>query len=87
MNDRWSSFNLCSSVSICGSSAMCAVSMALLATGCGRHAAGTATTVDAVEVRWPSGETQMLTHVPVDRRLVIKEGKGLSGGAVATAHR
>jgi hypothetical protein len=44
---------------------------------------GAATTVDAVEIRWPSGETQVLTHLPVDRSLVVREGHGLVGGPAA----
>jgi enediyne biosynthesis protein E4 len=46
---------------------------------------GSATTVDAVEVRWPSGKTEVLTHLPVDRTLVVREGQGLMGGPVTAA--
>ncbi len=35
---------------------------------------GSATTIDRVEVRWPSGQTQVLTAVPVDRLTKIIEG-------------
>jgi hypothetical protein len=35
---------------------------------------GTATTIDQVEVRWPSGQKQTLTNVPVDRLTKIIEG-------------
>jgi len=35
---------------------------------------GDATTVDRVEVRWPSGEVQVVEDVEVDQVLVIEEG-------------
>ena len=35
---------------------------------------GTAATIDKVEVRWPSGQKQTLTNVPVDRLTTIIEG-------------
>jgi ASPIC and UnbV/FG-GAP-like repeat len=35
---------------------------------------GAATTIDKVEVRWPSGQQQVLTKVPVDRLTKIVEG-------------
>ncbi|MEE8526714.1 MAG: CRTAC1 family protein [Thermoanaerobaculia bacterium] len=39
---------------------------------------GDAETVDAVTVRWPSGEIQRIRRIPVDRRLVIRRaGKKL----------
>jgi hypothetical protein len=38
---------------------------------------GNRTTIDRLEVRWPSGETQKIENPPVDRILVIKEGEGL----------
>ena len=37
-------------------------------------ASATATTIDTVEVRWPSGLRQTLTNVPVDRLTRITEG-------------
>jgi len=35
---------------------------------------GTATNIDTLSVRWPTGETQSFENVPVDRRLQITEG-------------
>jgi len=32
-----------------------------------------------VEIRWPSGGTERLEHVPANQILTIKEGKGLTG--------
>jgi enediyne biosynthesis protein E4 len=37
---------------------------------------GTATTIDKVEVRWPSGVKQTLSGVPVDTLTKIVEGSG-----------
>jgi enediyne biosynthesis protein E4 len=37
---------------------------------------GTATTIDKVEVRWPSGVKQILSSVPVDTLTKIVEGSG-----------
>jgi hypothetical protein len=37
---------------------------------------GTATRVDQVVVRWPSGLVERLASVPVDRETVIREGAG-----------
>lgn len=41
---------------------------------------GDAGRVDRIEVRWPSGTTQVFTSVPADRELMIREGRdaGLS---------
>ncbi len=39
---------------------------------------GSATKVDRLELRWPSGRTEVLEHLPVDRVLVVKEGEGLA---------
>jgi enediyne biosynthesis protein E4 len=39
---------------------------------------GTATTVDRIEVRWPSGRTETVTAVSADQIVVIQEGKGLT---------
>lgn len=38
---------------------------------------GSATNIDRLEVRWPSGKVDVVTSPPVDRILVIKEGQGL----------
>jgi hypothetical protein len=39
---------------------------------------GSATRVDAVEVRWPSGGVDTLRNVPADRFVRIKEGNGIT---------
>jgi hypothetical protein len=39
---------------------------------------GSATRVDAVEVRWPSGGVDTLRNVPADRFVRIKEGIGIT---------
>ena len=36
---------------------------------------GRATQVDRLEVRWPSGTVQTFDDVPVDRRIVLREGE------------
>jgi len=36
---------------------------------------GEATRVDALEIRWPSGERQVLRDVGVNRRLVVRQGE------------
>lgn len=38
---------------------------------------GTATTIDRMELRWPSGQTDIVRNPPIDRVLVVQEGKGL----------
>jgi hypothetical protein len=38
---------------------------------------GDATSVDAVEVRWPSGFVEPVTLPSIDRFFVIEEGKGV----------
>ena len=38
---------------------------------------GERTAVDTLVVRWPSGVIDRLTHLPVDRLIVVKEGHGL----------
>jgi len=38
---------------------------------------GDITKVDRLELRWPSGETDLVENAPVHRILVIKEGQGL----------
>jgi enediyne biosynthesis protein E4 len=42
---------------------------------------GPASTIDWLEIRWPmpSGKTERLTSVPVDRYVTIVEGKGIQG--------
>jgi hypothetical protein len=37
---------------------------------------GQATTIDRLEVHWPSGLTDTLQNLPVDQILTIQEGKG-----------
>ena len=39
---------------------------------------GTATRVDRLEVRWPSGQTDTLRDLPVGRMLTIQEGEGIA---------
>lgn len=34
-----------------------------------------ATKVDRLEIRWPSGEVQVLTDLPADRHILVDEGK------------
>jgi hypothetical protein len=36
---------------------------------------GTATTVDEISIRWPSGASQKLTKLPVDQVIKVEEGK------------
>ncbi|MHB8653043.1 MAG: CRTAC1 family protein [Terriglobia bacterium] len=38
---------------------------------------GTATKIDRMELRWPSGQTDIVPNPPVDCVLVVQEGKGL----------
>src|SRR5262245_48673234 len=38
---------------------------------------GADTTVQALEVEWPSGARDRLTNVPANRRVTVQEGKGL----------
>ena len=44
---------------------------------------GEADTVDRLTIRWPSGSVQELTELPVDRHIVVEEGRG-GPGAVET---
>jgi hypothetical protein len=37
---------------------------------------GAATTVDRIEVRWPTGETEHFAGAPANRRLTLTEGRG-----------
>jgi hypothetical protein len=39
---------------------------------------GTATTVDEIQIRWPSGASDTLKNVPANRVLRIVEGKGVA---------
>jgi len=38
---------------------------------------GPATRIDKIELRWPSGQTDVVPNPPIDRILTVKEGKGL----------
>lgn len=38
---------------------------------------GRAVKIDRLELRWPSGQTDLIHNIPVDRILVIQEGQGL----------
>jgi hypothetical protein len=38
---------------------------------------GDAAKIDALEIRWPSGAREVLTNVPVDRHLTVREGQGI----------
>jgi enediyne biosynthesis protein E4 len=40
---------------------------------------GTAAQADAIEVRWPSGQTDRLTNVRADQIITVKEGAGQTG--------
>jgi enediyne biosynthesis protein E4 len=40
---------------------------------------GQATRIDRIEIRWPSGLTDELKDLPVDRFLTIQEGRGVAG--------
>jgi hypothetical protein len=40
---------------------------------------GAATTVDRLEVRWPSGKTETIAAVAADQIVTIQEGKGVTG--------
>ncbi len=42
---------------------------------------GAATMIERLEVRWPSGKTDVVTAPPIDQILTIKEGQGLVGSA------
>jgi len=41
---------------------------------------GAAAKIDWLEIKWPlpSGKVQRLTDVPIDRHVIIIEGKGLA---------
>jgi hypothetical protein len=34
-------------------------------------------TIDRIEIRWPSGQSEVLQNMPVDRFYVVKEGEGI----------
>ena len=38
---------------------------------------GTATRIEKIVVRWPSGQTDILPNAPSDRYVTVTEGKGL----------
>jgi hypothetical protein len=44
---------------------------------------GPATEIEWIELRWPSGTTDVLRHLPVDRVLVVREGQGRVDGSTA----
>lgn len=48
---------------------------------------GDVTTVDRVEIHWPSGAVEQLKLPAVDRILTVEEGKGISGDLAGTAVR
>jgi hypothetical protein len=39
---------------------------------------GTATKIDSVEIRWPSGKIDKLTNVPLNRYVKVVEGEGIT---------
>ena len=38
---------------------------------------GAAAKIDWVEIRWPSGQVDRLTNVPIDQIIAVKEGSGI----------
>lgn len=38
---------------------------------------GAATRIDHIELRWPSGQTDVVSNPPIDSALTVKEGQGL----------
>ncbi len=38
---------------------------------------GTADKVENLTIRWPSGQTDRLTNLPIDRYVTIREGQGI----------
>jgi hypothetical protein len=34
--------------------------------------------IDGLEIRWPSGQIDRLRSVPLDRILIVEEGKGIT---------
>ncbi len=45
---------------------------------------GGAAQADAIEVRWPSGQTDNLKNVRADQIITLKEGSGLAGAQALT---
>jgi hypothetical protein len=41
---------------------------------------GEVTAIDSLEIRWPNGAREVLTNVPIDRHLVVREGHGIVSG-------
>jgi hypothetical protein len=41
---------------------------------------GSATTVEEVSIRWPSGAVEKLTKLPTNRVVTVVEGRGINGG-------
>jgi hypothetical protein len=41
---------------------------------------GTHDRADAVEITWPSGQTDKLSNVPADQTVTVKEGGGIISG-------
>ncbi len=41
---------------------------------------GTATKIDAVEIRWPSGQVETFPKISIDKIIALKEGGGVSAG-------
>ena len=40
---------------------------------------GRATQIDRVEIRWPSGATEVIQNVPANQILTVTEGRGVTG--------
>lgn len=38
---------------------------------------GSATTIDSVEIRWPSGTTDIIKNLDADKFYSVREGKGI----------
>ena len=38
---------------------------------------GKRTKIDSLEITWPSGQLDRLTHVPIDKNIAVKEGTGI----------
>jgi hypothetical protein len=38
---------------------------------------GKRTTIDSLEITWPSGQIDRLTNVPIDQIIAVKEGTGI----------
>lgn len=49
---------------------------------------GTATKIDSLEIRWPSGKVDKLTNLPINTYVKVVEGEGaIRGGTAATSVR